>query len=380
MLIPLSLYIHIPWCIKKCPYCDFNSHSDKDIPEKAYIAALKKDLLTEKPFSNGRKLTSIFIGGGTPSLFSAESISEILDFAEREIGFADNIEITLEANPGTAEQQRFAGYRQAGINRLSMGVQSFNDLHLQKLGRIHSSDNAKQAFSMARQAGFDNINLDLMHGLPGQSITEAMSDLESAFELTPEHLSWYQLTIEPNTAFYSAPPVLPHDETLIDIQEQGQKLLAKNGYQQYEVSAYCKNAQQSQHNLNYWQFGDYLAIGAGAHGKYSQVTNDNALTVHRRNKTRQPSAYLSRTDHFTAQQSTIEPEDLPLEFMMNALRLSKGVPRDYFQQRTGLDFSVVAPILSQLQQQSLISSDSQRIGTTAQGLLFLNNILEKFDP
>ncbi len=378
MPIPLSLYIHIPWCVKKCPYCDFNSHSSREIPEQAYVTALKKDLLNEKPFSNHRKLQSIFIGGGTPSLFSAESIGDILTTAEQEIGFESDIEITLEANPGTAEQQRFSGYRQAGVNRLSMGVQSFNDLHLQKLGRIHSSDNAKQAFSMARKSGFDNINLDLMHGLPGQTLDEAMSDLQIAFQLAPEHLSWYQLTIEPNTAFYSAPPPLPQDDTLIDIQEQGQQLLAEHGYQQYEISAYCKSNKQSKHNLNYWQFGDYLAIGAGAHGKHTQLDH-GAPTISRRNKTRQPEAYLSRSDDFTAQQTYIPPKDLPLEFMMNALRLSEGAPTEYFQERTGLDFSTVAPILSQLQQQGLISKDPKQIRTTPQGLLFLNNILEKFD-
>lgn len=376
-LPPLSLYIHIPWCVRKCPYCDFNSHSQSDIStelEASYIEALKRDLQSEIPFVKGRKLQSIFIGGGTPSLMSGQSLKDLLYFVETTVGFDKDIEITLEANPGTAEQKRFSDYRKAGVNRLSIGVQSFNDLSLQQLGRIHSSENAKTAFHMARQTGFDNINLDLMHGLPNQSPQDALRDLQAAISLKPNHLSWYQLTIEPNTAFYNSPPVLPEDEILAEIFEQGQTLLAENGYNQYEISAYSQSDKQSKHNLNYWQFGDYLAIGAGAHGKY---TTDAGIV--RRSKTRQPDAYLARENDFCADSFQVSDTELPLEFMMNALRLTKGTLTEYYSQRTGLLLEDIAPILSELEQQGLLEPFKHKIKTTPNGLLFLNNILERFD-
>jgi len=268
LLPPLSLYIHIPWCIRKCPYCDFNSHqANNDIPEAEYVAALCFDLEQDAALAQGRKLTSIFFGGGTPSMFSANAIAQILKDAEAIIGFEPDIEITLEANPGTFEQEKFSGFRAAGVNRLSIGIQSFNDAQLKLLGRVHGRDEALRAVDVAHKAGFDNINLDLMHGLPEQSVNDAKADLAQAIALAPEHISWYQLTIEQNTAFYSAPPILPVEDTLADIQDEGQALLAAAGYAQYEISAYAKNNQRARHNINYWQFGDYLGIGAGAHGK-----------------------------------------------------------------------------------------------------------------
>ncbi|MCV6606305.1 MAG: radical SAM family heme chaperone HemW, partial [Porticoccaceae bacterium] len=292
-LPPLSLYIHIPWCVRKCPYCDFNSHTaGGELPEADYVAALLADLKNDLSYVQGRRIHSIFFGGGTPSLFSPRAIQQILDGVAREIGFDSNIEITLEANPGTFEQQKFADFRAAGVNRLSIGIQSFDDLHLQQLGRIHSAREAHSVASMARAAGFDNFNLDLMHGLPGQSLDDALNDLRRAIAIEPNHLSWYQLTIEPNTAFYRQPPKLPEDSVLEAVFDHGQQLLADSGFEQYEVSAYARDGQASSHNLNYWQFGDYLGIGAGAHGK---VTLAQKQQVIRSRKTRAPKDYLQRT-------------------------------------------------------------------------------------
>ena len=275
-LPPLSLYVHIPWCVRKCPYCDFNSHAaGPEIPEQAYIQRLISDLEQDLPLAQGRKLTSIFFGGGTPSLFSAEGIGRIITAAEERVGFEEEIEITLEANPGTVEQAKFSGFRSAGINRLSIGIQSFNDSHLSKLGRIHSGEQALAAVGTARRAGFENFNLDLMHGLSGQTLDEARRDIQLATDQGANHISWYQLTIEPNTEFYSRPPRLPEEEVLADIQQMGMELLQDRGYSQYEVSAYARNGESSRHNLNYWQFGDYLGIGAGAHGKISQSRNSS---------------------------------------------------------------------------------------------------------
>lgn len=269
-LPPLSLYIHIPWCVRKCPYCDFNSHqAGPSLPEDDYIDALLADLEQEMPAVQGRPISTIFFGGGTPSLFSAAALGRLLRGVEQRIPFATDIEITLEANPGTFEQEKFKAYRQTGINRLSIGVQSFQPAKLEKLGRIHNGDEAVRAAGMARAAGFDNFNLDLMHGLPDQSLDDALSDLRQAIELAPTHLSWYQLTLEPNTVFWSQPPELPEDDILWDIQEAGQTLMAKHGYRQYEVSAYAQAGRAARHNLNYWRFGDFIGIGAGAHGKLS---------------------------------------------------------------------------------------------------------------
>ncbi len=372
-LPPLSLYIHIPWCVRKCPYCDFNSHqAEGELPEKAYVDALIRDLDTELPHAQGRKLHSIFVGGGTPSLFSAGALESVLAAAEARIGFADDIEITLEANPGTLEQGKFRDFRKAGVNRLSIGVQSFDDLHLQQLGRIHNGAAAIAAANAAREAGFERFNLALMHGLPGQSPAEALADLTRALALGPDHLSWYQLTIEPNTVFWKRPPTLPRDEVLGDIQEAGQGLLAEAGFEQYEVSAFARTGQESRHNLNYWTFGDYLGIGAGAHGKISLRQEGRIV---RTAKTRAPADYLGRRESWLADLSTIAPDELPLEFMMNALRLNQGVPRDFFSDRTGLDFSVIARRWRQLEDQGLVHPPGDRLAATPRGHRFLDTVL-----
>ena len=291
-LPPLSLYIHIPWCIKKCPYCDFNSHvATSVIPESNYVKAVIEDLKNDLPWVQGRKLHSIFFGGGTPSLFSGFSIGAILREAERLIGFENNIEITLEANPGVMDQQNFSDLYAAGVNRLSIGIQSFNDTHLKSLGRVHGSQDALSAIKIAQSSGFSNFNIDLMHGLPNQSIANAINDIEIAVSSGASHISWYQLTIEPNTEFFSRPPLLPVDDRLADIQQSGLNIIIKNNYSQYEVSAFARNGQKSRHNVNYWQFGDYLGIGAGAHGKIT-IPEDNQVI--RTTKTRQHKDYLNR--------------------------------------------------------------------------------------
>ena len=379
-LPPLSLYIHIPWCIRKCPYCDFNSHAVKPgdnsgtLPEADYTSALMRDLETELGYIQGREIETIFIGGGTPSLFSPKALHEILQGVASRTPLAGNAEITMEANPGTFEQERFAGFLEAGVNRLSIGIQSFNDQHLQTLGRIHNSENAHHAVSAARQIGFSNINIDLMHGLPNQTPEQALEDLQTAIGLAPDHISWYQLTIEPNTEFHSRPPRLPEDETLWDIQEQGQALLAASGYQQYEISAYSQPGRRAKHNLNYWQFGDYIGIGAGAHGK---LTLPGEAQILRRWKQRQPKAYMQAIDPVSGQQA-IASDELPFEFMMNALRLHDGVSADLYHPATGMPFSQIETQLQQLRHKGLLVDDPGRIAPTEQGRLFLNDLLESF--
>mgnify|MGYP001320374239 FL=1 len=375
ILPPLSLYVHIPWCVRKCPYCDFNSHETKTIPETEYVAALLNDLEQDLHLVQGRKLRSIFFGGGTPSLFKATSIATILAAAEKKIGLEEDAEITLETNPGTAEYDNLEGYRSAGVNRLSFGIQSFNDAHLQRLGRIHDCSEALAAFAAARRAGFDNINLDLMHGLPEQTVAEACSDLQQAIALQPEHISWYQLTIEPNTVFYSRPPPLPEDEILSDIQDAGQSLLQDSGFAQYEVSAYSRPDRRSQHNLNYWQFGDYLAVGAGAHGKIT-IPGEGIM---RYRKTRKPADYLDPIKPFTASWDYVEKEQQTLEFMMNALRLVDGVPRRWFAERTQLPDASLASYLPQLIARGLLEGTPDRLQPTSLGLRFLNDTLAAFD-
>jgi len=376
-LPPLSLYIHIPWCVKKCPYCDFNSHesTQKKLPEAEYLAKLKQDLTQDLHWVQGRRLRSIFFGGGTPSLFSANTIGLILEEANNKIGFEDSIEITLEANPGTFEQQKFIDYRQAGVNRLSIGVQSFEDKHLQRLGRIHNQNEASAAIKAAKKAGFDNFNIDLMHGLPEQSVEEAMKDITHAIALEPSHISWYQLTIEPNTVFYREPPALPVDDILADIQDAGQRLLAENDFKQYEVSAFGQDQKQSQHNLNYWSFGDYIGIGAGAHGK---VTDLQSQQIIRRQKTRLPEHYLGGSNAPSYKETTVEPNELALEFLMNALRLNEGVPSDYFFSRTGLSLDIIEKPLNDLIRQGLIDPIECRLKTSVLGQRFLNTVLTKF--
>jgi len=374
-LPPLSLYVHIPWCVRKCPYCDFNSHEAARIPETEYVAALLQDLDLDLAFVQGRQLHSIFFGGGTPSLFHASSIGAILNAAERRIGFANDVEITLETNPGTAEYDNLAGYKSAGVNRISFGVQSFNDAHLHALGRIHSSGEVLRAYDQARRAGFGNINLDLMHGLPQQTPVQAQADLRQALALSPEHISWYQLTIEPNTVFHSRPPQLPADEVLWDIQEAGQAILEQGGFTQYEISAYSIPGRRARHNLNYWEFGDYLAIGAGAHGKITWADG----TIQRYWKTRKPADYLAPDKAFTAGQNAVAREQQVLEFMMNALRLVDGVPQAWFAERTQLPESVLANPKSELIARGLMVDSPVQLQATSLGLRFLNDTLAAFD-
>jgi len=373
-LPPLSLYIHIPWCIRKCPYCDFNSHeSPENLPVDDYVIALLADLSADAFMAQGRKIHSIFFGGGTPSLFPADAIAKILEGVDRIIGIENNAEITLEANPGTAENYRFIGLTDAGVNRLSIGVQSFQNEHLQRLGRIHSRDDASQAFDFAVQAGFNNINIDLMHGLPNQTPQQAMSDLEQAIRLGANHVSWYQLTIEPNTVFYRDTPLLPVDDILLDIQDEGHALLRTQGFEHYEVSAYCRDKRPAQHNLNYWHFGDYLAIGAGAHGK---ITYPEKNQITRFQKTRRPTDYLDANKSFTAKNSLLAKSELPFEFMMNALRLNKGVPWVLFTERTGLSREDMSDKLNILITKKLMLDNYQRIQLTSLGQKFLNDVLE----
>ncbi|MGH1372286.1 MAG: radical SAM family heme chaperone HemW [Cellvibrionaceae bacterium] len=375
-LPPLSLYLHIPWCVRKCPYCDFNSHkAGNRLPERDYVTAIAQDLQQSLDWVQGRRLESIFIGGGTPSLFSAQAIGELLADAERHIGFSDDIEITMEANPGTFEQDKFTGFRAAGVNRLSIGVQSFSDLHLQQLGRIHGGDDARKAVATARRAGFDNLNLDLMHGLPQQTPIDSEQDLQIALDLAPEHISWYQLTIEPNTEFYSRPPTLPVDDQLADIQDAGEALLSRAGFTHYEVSAYAKDHKRARHNLNYWQYGDYLGLGAGAHGK---ITLPEEKRILRPQKTRQPEHYLDAQRPFTAAEREIAPDDMALEFMMNALRLVDGVPSLLLAQRSGIELSDIEPVIEQLRQRKLLVDDNKRLATTRLGQRYLNEVLSAF--
>ncbi len=374
-LPPLSLYVHIPWCVRKCPYCDFNSHtSEQPLPEQQYVQALIADLKREAQTITHRPLQSIFFGGGTPSLFSAQAIGDIIDAAQNTLGFVADIEITLEANPGTAEYTDFNALKHAGVNRLSLGVQSFNDEHLHTLGRIHSSTEALKAFKLARKAGIDNINLDLMHGLPNQTPAQATSDITQAISLEPEHISWYQLTVEPNTVFYNAPPTLPNDDALADIQDAGEALLAHHNFLQYEVSAYCQPNKHAKHNLNYWHFGDYLGIGAGAHSKITHSTGQ----IERHRKTRLPADYLAHKFHAIGA-SPITADRLPLEFMMNALRRPQGFETPLFQAMTGLSLATIQPILDDLSRQALILQTPQYIRTTALGFRFLNTVLTAFD-
>lgn len=382
-LPPLSLYIHIPWCVRKCPYCDFNSHkAEPELPEAEYVQALIKDLEIDAKLSSGRKLSSIFIGGGTPSLFSAKAIGQILTAAENIVGFESDIEITLEANPGTFEQEKFSGYHATGINRLSIGVQSFNSEQLKRLGRIHDGREALAAIAMARKAGFNNINLDLMHGLPEQTLQQGLDDLRQAIALGPEHISWYQLTIEQNTEFYSQPPVLPIDDMLADIQDGGHELLLQAGFSQYEISAYSQPNKRSRHNLNYWRFGDYLGIGAGAHGKLSYLSaNDQSLSIERRHKTRQPKHYLDGDQRITgvlAGSEVLSSEQLALEFVMNALRLTDGVELATFIASTGLTPAALEPQRQQLIDRGLLDANPDRLKTTPLGQRFLNEVLASY--
>ena len=379
---PLSLYIHVPWCIRKCPYCDFNSHeSNSPLPEKEYIAALYSDFLYELSKLPDQKieLQSIFIGGGTPSLFKGDSYRFLLNSIKDHLNFSENIEITLEANPGSSDIKKFSSYREAGINRLSLGIQSFDDKKLQKLGRIHDKQQSIDAIRIAKQAGFRNFNLDLMHGLPEQKTEEALDDLQTAIDTTPNHISWYQLTIEPNTVFYSHTPILPSDGELIDIQEQGNALLEANGYKQYEVSAFAIGGKTSLHNRNYWSFGDYIGIGAGAHGKLTLVNEQRIL---RTRKVRQPDQYITRKKNRDAEIKEVSAGERALEFLMNALRFKAGFSQELFEKRTGVAFSDISQkVQTQIDRGLMyknLTDKGQFYSTTKKGYRFLNSVLEEF--
>jgi putative oxygen-independent coproporphyrinogen III oxidase len=374
--IPLSLYIHIPWCIKKCPYCDFNSHAQTgELPEAAYIDQLVRDLETQLHYVQNRPIRSIFIGGGTPSLFSPQAYKTLFHSIQTQLTFAPDCEITLEANPGTLVPNRFAGYFDAGINRVSLGVQSFQNEKLTALGRIHNNEQAKNAFKEARLGGFENINIDLMFGLPNQTLSDARFDLENAIALDPSHLSWYQLTLEPNTYFHRFPPTLPDDDARFDIQQAGQDYLAAHDFKQYEISAYAKNNQRSQHNMNYWQFGDYLGIGAGAHAKLTNLNDDNII---RRWNVKHPKQYLSATANNLFESKAISPDELPLEFMMNALRLRESITIHQFESSTGLPFSAIKNKVQEAVTNELMICDDTHFQVTEKGYLFLNDLLEMF--
>lgn len=375
--IPLSLYLHFPWCVRKCPYCDFNSHSLRgEIPEADYIAALLRDLdweLAQRPES--RPLHSIFMGGGTPSLFSGAAIADLLAAVQRRLDFAADIEITLEANPGTAEAGNFQAYRAAGVNRLSMGVQSLNDAQLKKLGRIHGSAEARAAYEQARAAGFDNINLDLMFALPEQAPAEALADIQALVQLRPEHISYYQLTLEPNTEFARRPPPLPDSDSAWAMQEAGQQALAVHGYGQYEVSAYAQAGRQSRHNRNYWQFGDYLGIGAGAHGK--RTLGGQIL---RRARHKHPAQYLAKAGQREAiqEERVVAMAELSFEYTMNTLRLREGFTAEQFERRTGQALALLEPGLQQARAAGLLDESDGRIRASERGWRYLNRLLEFF--
>jgi len=374
---PLGLYIHTPWCVRKCPYCDFNSHAVRNgIPEKNYIDALLRDLKHDLAMVADRPVSSIFIGGGTPSLISPEAYQRLFEGLQKDLRFSDAIEITLEANPGTVEYQKFAEYRALGFNRLSIGIQSFNDDMLDKLGRIHGRKEAIAAAEAAHDAGFSNFNLDIMYGLPSQNPAQALQDLDTARALEPAHLSWYQLTLEPNTLFYQQPPSLPDDDLLWNIQRQGQAFLQQSGYQQYEISAYSRH-QACLHNQNYWTFGDYLGIGAGAHSKLS---DPQANRIQRRQRRRHPDDYIEQASGLNVITRTriLTDNEKILEFMMNALRLTAGVSIDTFTQRTGLPIDMIRNQLNQAIESGLLNDTDEQIQPSKQGLRYLNNLLEIF--
>lgn len=372
-LPPLSLYIHIPWCVQKCPYCDFNSHALKgEVPHLEYVQHLLQDLEQDLPLTAGREVRTIFIGGGTPSLLSSHAMQTLMDGVRARLPLAADAEITMEANPGTVEADRFSGYQAAGINRISIGVQSFSPQKLERLGRIHGPQEAKRAAELATALGLRSFNLDLMHGLPDQSLEEALDDLRQAIALNPPHLSWYQLTIEPNTLFGSRPPQLPDDDALWDIYEQGHQLLTAAGYQQYETSAYAKPGYRCEHNLNYWRFGDYLGIGCGAHGKLTQADGRIVRTV----KTRHPRGFMK--GNYLDKQHEVADEDKPFEFFMNRFRLLEAAPRAEFQRYTGLDEQTIRPQMEQAITAGYVTESASEWQITEKGKLFLNSLLELF--
>lgn len=371
-----GLYIHFPWCERKCPYCDFNSHvSGQALPEAEMVTALINDYTSDLEIYGARPIDSLFIGGGTPSLISAQSIARLLDGIDRLTPLSDTTEITMEANPGSSEQEKFAGYRAAGVNRLSIGIQSFNSEHLRRLGRIHSRDEADHAIKAAQAAGFERINIDLMYGLPDQTLKQALQDVEQGLSYNTGHLSWYQLTIEPNTVFYKQRPPLPDDDAIADIADEGEHFITQSGLKRYEVSAFASAGQKCRHNINYWRFGDYFGIGAGAHGKISY--NDHII---RTAKQRMPDSYLQASDRASrlAVESALDQAQLISEFMLNALRLREGVEIALFQRSTGLAPESLHKTWRRLQAQGLMVEGDERLQTTELGWRFLNTVIESF--
>jgi len=376
-LPPLGLYIHLPWCERKCPYCDFNSHETCAVPEQRYIRALLRDLRNDLPLLQMRTVDTLFIGGGTPSVFSGSAIQMLLREIAALVPLSSTLEATMEANPGSADAEKFCAFKDAGVTRLSLGIQSFDDIQLRALGRIHSSDQAHAAIEFARMAGFKSINLDLMHGLPGQTVRGAAADLSHAITWEPTHLSWYQLTIEPNTVFHKQPPQLPAEDELADIQQCGEQLLARHGYLQYEVSAYSQRGYNCRHNSNYWAFGDYLGIGAGAHGKISFPDG----RIQRFAKRRQPEEYMSvERENFTGSMRTLDQGEIFGEFMLNALRLNAGFSLQQFVARTGLDNALLEPRVHSLYQRKLLEREGDMIRATPMGRRFLDSVIAEFFP
>jgi oxygen-independent coproporphyrinogen-3 oxidase len=376
-LPPLSVYVHVPWCVRKCPYCDFNSHAAAgEIPERAYLDALRSDLEQSLPLIWGRQVISVFIGGGTPSLLSAAGVDEMLSMLRACLNLWPDAEITLEANPGTAEASRFRDYAASGVNRISLGVQSFDNSQLQSLGRIHDADQARAAVAMAQQA-VQRVNLDLMFALPGQTLQACEADVREALSYGTEHLSLYHLTLEPNTVFAKFPPELPDDDTAFAMQDAVEALAADAGLLRYEVSAYARAGARSRHNMNYWEFGDYLGIGPGAHGKLS--FHDRIL---REARVRGPESWMARAmardGTHVAESRVVGPDELPFEFMLNALRLKEGVPAEYFSERTGLSIAAIAHQLEAAVKRGLLDADPTRLRATPQGWAFLNDLQEMF--
>src|SRR6185503_7745643 len=375
-LPPLSLYVHLPWCVRKCPYCDFNSYEARGaLPDLEYVDALLRDLRSEIELARGRAIETIYFGGGTPSLFSAAAIARLLDGLKSAATIAPDAEITLEANPGAVDVARFAAFREAGVNRLSIGIQSFRNEKLHALGRVHDSAQAEAAVAAARAAGFANVNVDLMYGLPGDDAAGAVADLERAVALEPEHVSWYQLTLEPNTAFERRPPALPDDDFVAKIEEQGRALLAAHGYERYEISGYAQRGRRCLHNLNYWQFGDYLGVGAGAHGK---VTLPEAGHIARRAKTRNPRTYQLQAGNAaaTSEERVATREQAALEFLMNALRLLDGTTVETFEARAGQPEGAIGVPRAAAAARGWLSTEPDRLRATPSGLERLNKLLE----
>jgi putative oxygen-independent coproporphyrinogen III oxidase len=383
-LPPLALYVHMPWCVRKCPYCDFNSHvAPEQVPQQQYVDALLEDLAIDAQAAQGRALGSVFFGGGTPSLFAPEQIGRFLEAARSLVAFADDVEVTLEANPGTVEHGRFSGYRDAGINRVSLGAQTFDADHLRTLGRIHGAGDIARAVDEVRSAGIDNFNLDLMYGLPAQTLQQALADLDAALALGPAHLSHYQLTLEPGTVFYHRPPPLPDSDAIWQMQLDCQERLAACGYEHYEVSAYARAGRRSRHNLNYWQFGDYIGVGAGAHGKLTWLANEQRRSaIVRSARLKQPREFLRRaaadriSDRFE-----VATADLPFEYMLNVLRLTDAFAEADFEARTGLAFAAIRPDIQEAERKRLVrEAGVGRWRVTELGQRFLNDLQALFLP